>query len=467
MGTPTERGVFSEESALTRQLSLFDSVMIVVGMVIGSGIFLTTGGIARSLPHPGWILAVWAAGGLVCLAGALTFAELGAMMPTAGGQYVFLREAFGKLPAFLFGWACLMVIYSGSVAAVSAGFAEYLGYFFPSLPKVASSVASVLLLTWLNARGVRESARLQNVFSAAKIVAILGLGLVGSVVVQQKGLSLGAGGVAAPGSAGIPPLSHLGVALIAVLWAFDGWSCITFAAGEVKNPRRNLPLSLLIGTLLVSGLYVLVNYVYVAVIPIARLTDTVRVAEVTTTSLLGPRGAVVLVLVVLASTFSSMNAMILTGPRAYFAMARDGVFLPALAKVSPTRGTPAAAIWAQGIWSVLLALSGKYDQLFTFAMSAAMAFYVATGAAVYVLRAKYPGAHRPYRVWGYPVTPLVYIAGTGLALVNGLVDRPWESLAGFGLVATGIPVYLYWRKRRPAETPERCENLEPDPAPSE
>ncbi|MCC6746949.1 MAG: amino acid permease [Deltaproteobacteria bacterium] len=453
MDNAHEHGAFSEDSELARQLGLFDSVMVVVGLVIGSGIFLTTGSIAKALPHPSWVLAVWGAGGLICLAGALTLAELGAMMPKAGGQYVFLREAFGDLPAFLFGWAYLSVVHSGSIAAVSAGFAEYLSFFFPKVPRGVASVAAVLLLTWLNVYGVKDSSRLQNVFTLAKVGAILAIGLVGSVLVHSGGTEA----VRAP-FAGTPPwpgAAAFGVGLIAVLWTFDGWNCITFSAGEVKNPRRNLPLALLLGTLLVTALYVAINYVYLAVIPIDRLKETVRVAEVATTSLFGAKGTVLLVAVVLASTFSSMNAMILTGPRIYFAMARDGLFLPALGKVDAKHGTPAAAVMAQGIWAAALVIFGTYDQLFTMAMCAAMAFYAATGAAVFVLRRKVPEAPRPYRTWGYPVTPLVYIAGTAFVMLNGFVERPWASLAGFGLVATGVPVYLYWRRRRRADAAGR------------
>ena len=447
---PSQAGAedsFREDSELERRLGLFDATTIVAGLVIGSGIFLTTGTIARSLPDPGWILIVWAFGGLVSLAGALTFAEMGALMPRVGGQYVFLRESFGELAGFLFGWAYLLVIQSGSIAAVAVGFAEYFNYFFPSVERRVTAVSVILLLAWINYRGVRESSLLQNVFTSLKVLAILGIAAAG-IWVLDLAATVPSSERAAVSLGTLPSWTGFGVAMVAVLWTFDGWNCVTFNAGEIRNPRRNLPLAMLIGTAVVTLCYLLVNYVYVATLPVAELQETVRVAERTVTRLFGADATVVVVLVVLVSTFGSINAMMLSAPRIYFAMSRDGLFFRQLARVHPIHGTPAGAIWVQGAWASLLALSGSYDQLFTMVMFALVGFYAATGVSLFVLRRKFPEAQRPMRTPGYPLTPLLFIAVMGLVLANTLWESPTESLWGLLLVASGVPVWLYWRRKR-------------------
>jgi len=436
-----------DDSVLERKLGPFDATAIVAGLVIGSGIFLTTGTIAQSLPDPGWILLAWACGGAVSLCGALAFAEMGALFPRAGGQYVFLRESFGELPAFLFGWAYLLVIQSGSIAAVGVGFAEYLAYFVPGAPRPATAVALILGLTWLNQRGVRESSALLNVVTTLKVAAILGIALAGIWALDVAG-SVPAAERAAVTLGPLPSWSGFGLAMIAVLWTFDGWNCVTFTAGEVRDPRRNLPLALSAGTGLVTLCYLLVNYVYVAALPIPELQQTTRVAERAVAHLFGQGATVLVVVLVLISTLGCINAMILTAPRIYFAMARDGLFFERLARVHPKRGTPAAAIWVQGVWGSLLALSGTYDQLFTLVMSAAIAFYAATGLSLFVLRRKHPAAERVARTPGYPVTPLVFVIAMSLVLANTLWERPLESLWGCALVAAGVPVWLFWRRKR-------------------
>lgn len=444
--TDQRSDLFSEKSELRRDLGLFDTTTVVAGLVIGSGIFLTTGGIAERLPDPGWILLVWLGGGVLSLAGALTLAELGALMPKAGGQYVFLRQAFGDLVGFLFGWTLLLVIQSGSIAAVAVGFAEYFNYFVPQLPKLAVALAVIGLLSWVNHRGVRQSSRVQNLSTVLKVVAMLGIGLAGLWVLHGPGGSK----VAEPISFSLPPpgvWSAFGVALIAVLWTFDGWNCVSFNAGEIRNPRRNLPLGLFFGMLIVTALYALLNYVYVSAIPIDQLRGLVRVAEQAVSNLFGPTAAVLVVATVLASTFGSVNAMILSAPRVYFAMGRDGLFFSALARVHPTYGTPSNAVWAQSIWAGALALSGSYDQLFTMVMIAQLGFHGLTTLSLFVFRRKYRDIERPYKVWGYPVTPLLFLAVVTIIIINSFIERPWESVAGCGIVATGVPAYLYWKKR--------------------
>ncbi|UCF36920.1 MAG: amino acid permease [Acidobacteriota bacterium] len=437
--------LFSESSELKRSLGFFDATMIVVGMVIGSGIFLTTGIMAESLPNPVWILAVWGIGGLLSLCGALTFAELGAMMPRAGGQYVFLREGFGDLAGFLFGWTYLLVVQSGSVAAIAVGFGEYFRYFFPFLPAAGTAIVVTLILSWINYRGVEESSLVQNVLTSAKILAILAIGGAG-IYFLNWGPEAEKFAFQAPG-AQFPALSAFGVAMIAVLWTFDGWNCVTFNAGEIKNPRRNLPWALILGTLTVTICYMILNYVYLKALPLEELAGTVRVAEAAISAIFSPTATVLIVLAVLVSTLGSVNACILTGPRIYYAMSRDRLFFRGLAEIHPRFGTPARAVLIQGVVSIIFALSGTYDQLFTMVMVAAMAFYGATGFSVFILRRKYPDAERSYKTPGYPVTPILYVGSTVLILLNSLVERPWESLWGCLIVLSGVPVYLYWKRR--------------------
>jgi len=446
---------------LLRGLGLLDSTLLVMGIIIGSGIFLTTGIMAEALPSPTLLMAAWAVGGLLTLAGALSFAELGAAMPEAGGQYVYLREAYGPLPAFLFSWITFLIFQPGSISAVTVGFAAYLGYFVPALGTESIllkiplgerafslsagqlvAAAIILLLTAANVIGLRWGRWIQNVFTFLKVAAIGGFVLFGFLVDGGEG-PVAAAAPLEPGSL----VAGFGVALIAALFAFDGWVNLSFSAGEIKDPARTLPRALLLGTAAVTLIYLLMNAVYLHALDVSEMRGVTRVAEKAATALFGEGATQMIAGVVLISTFGAANGTILTGARVYYATARDGLFFQQVGKVHPRYHTPHVSLWVQGIWSALLALSGRFDQLFTYAMFAALLMYAAATASVFTLRRKRPDLERPYRVWGYPILPALYIAALAALALNTVVERPLESLSGLLILALGVPVYLFWRAR--------------------
>ncbi len=429
---------------LSRRLGRFDSIMMMVGIVIGSGIFLTTGIMARSIPSPTLILLAWLVGGAITLTGAVTFAELGAAMPQAGGQYVYLREAYGPLAGFLFGWILFLISMGGSIAALAVGFAEYLGYFLPSLSGKVVAVGVIVLLSAFNYIGVGLGKSIQNIFTVAKIGAMAAFIILGLTVgrVIEIDWTLNPQGVA---SASL--WVGFGVAIIAVQWAFDGWHNVTYIAGEIKDPRRNLPVALIAGTLIITALYLLINYVYLLALPMNEMAGVVRIAERSSTALFGGATAGLISAAVLISIFGALNGAIFAALRVYYAMARDRVFFQKVGQVHPRFGTPAFAILLQCLWAGALALTGTYEQLFTYVVFVTLTFWIAAVAAVFVLRRRRPDMPRPYRTPGYPVVPAVFIAATAAILINTLFARPVESLAGLGLTLLGIPVYYYWRNR--------------------
>ena len=432
--------------------------------MLGTAIFLTPSEIARALPHAGLILAVWIAGGLLTLAGALTYAELGAMYPRAGGQYHYLKEAYGKLPAFLFGWASFFVIMSGGIAAVAAGFGEYFGLFVPffsnghrlfsvAIGSTAWTVSggqlagalAIALLTAVNVLGVREGARVQNLLTVLKVGSL--------------GLFVALGFfVTAPASprllAPLPPAgvgSAIGVALIAVLWAYDGWYNATFSAGEMRDPGRTLPRGLLAGTLGIVLVYVAVNAVYLRALPLERMAASPRVGEAAAVALFGGSVARVVALAILVAMFGCLSANILACSRIYQPMAEDGLFFRALAKIEPRHAVPRASLVAQGLWAAVLVLSGTFEQLFTYVIFIEVVLFAAAGVAIFVLRRKHPGALRPYRAFGYPWVPGFFVAASALIAANTLHEKPVESVAGLGLLVLGLPAYAIWtrKSRRP------------------
>jgi len=449
-----------ERPGLVRALGTWDATSLTIGSVIGTGIFITTADIARVLPAPGMILLVWLAGGLLSLAGALTYAELGAMFPTAGGIYHYLREAYGPLWGFLYGWAGFLVIMSGGIAAIAVAFGEYLGSFLPffatthvlwTVPlggwswsvsggQLAATLA-ILGLTWVNWVGIKQGAGVQNMLTVVKIGSIVLFVVFGFFVRAPVEVSLRG---AAP-SGGL--LAAFGVGMIAALWTYDGWYGATFAAGEMRNPKRSLPLGLIWGTVAITVLYALLNVVYLRALPVSEMAGTSRIGETAAAVLFGGGGARVVSLAVLISTFGCLAATILYSPRIYLEMAEDGLFFRSLARVHPVHRTPGRSLWAQSGWAVVLTLSGTYEQLYTYVVFAAVLFHVATGAAVFVLRRKRPDAERPYRTWGYPVVPGLFILASALLVGNTLVEKPVESLLGVGLVALGLPAYLFWRRQ--------------------
>jgi basic amino acid/polyamine antiporter, APA family len=457
---------------LLRALSTWDGTLLTIGSIIGTGIFLTTGDMAAALPHAGAILAVWAAAGLLTLAGALTYGELGALYPRAGGLYVFLREAYGPLWGFLYGWSGFLVIMSGGCAAIAVGFGEVLGGFVPAFSgknlyasvdlgawtwtlsgaQIAAALA-ILLLTAINHLGVREGKSTQNVLTWIKVGAIVVFAIAGLSVLAPTSpqffaplQSLRDAGASALGE-GRGLLAAFGVAMISALWTFDGWYGLTFAAGEMKDPKRSLPRSLLFGTATVSVLYLLVNWVYLRALPIETLAGTTQVGEAAARALFGEGAARLLGAAVLVSTFGCLAATILYSSRLYQPIAQDGLFFRSLAKIHPVRRVPVASLWASGGWAIVLALSGTFAQLYTYVVFASVLFQVATGTALFVLRKKHPELPRPYRVWGYPWVPALFVLASIVLVVNTLIEKPVESIAGLGLVALGLPAYWMWRRQ--------------------
>jgi APA family basic amino acid/polyamine antiporter len=447
---------------LVRALGSWDATLLTIGAVVGTGIFLTAGDTARALPHAGLILLVWLVAGLLTLAGALTYAELGVMFPRAGGIYHFLKEAYGPLWGFLYGWTAFLVINSGGIAAIAVGFGEYLGTFLPffasshvvaSVPIGAwtwtltgaqvAAVLAILLLTAVNHAGLREGALTQDLLTIAR-VGLLGVLIVAGLVTPA----------AAPGTllAPIPSTASLagfGLALIAAFWTFDGWYGVTLSAGELERPEQTLPRGLTAGTVSVAVLYLLVNLVYIRAMPVATMATTARVGEAAAATLLGPVAGRAMALLIVLATFGCLASTILYTSRLYLPMARDGLFFHAVGRVDPHYRTPVASLWAQSGWSALLTVSGSYSQLYTYATFAGLLFHVGTTLSLFVLRRTRPDAPRPYRTWGHPVTPAIFAGASLLLVANTLRERPVESFMGLGLVALGLPAYLHW-KTRPA-----------------
>jgi len=473
-------GKGEKTAGLVRQLGLFDSTMIMVGIIIGSGIFLTTGIMAKSIPSASLILLAWIVGGLMTLAGALTFAELGAAMPEAGGQYVYLREAYGPMAGFLFGWILFLVYLTGSIAALAVAFAEYFGYFFPSFSiqkeffsttvnlfhhSVTYSLSwgqlvglsAIALLTLFNYIGVAFGKMIQNVLTLIKIGTLLAIVVLGFSIGKGTAIDFSLN----PSSLSFGQLIvGFGVALVAISWAFDGWNNINFVAGEMKNPQRNLPIALILGTLLVTALYALTNYVYLYALPMKDMIGVVRIAEKATSVMFGGTTAAVISAAVMVSAFGSLNGTILAGPRVYYAMARDRLFFPRVAEVHPRFRTPGFALIIQAVWASVLTLSGSFEQLFTFAMFMAIIFWITAAAAVFTLRKKFPDLPRPYKTWGYPYVPIIFIIASLGILINTLIEKPVESLTGLGITALGIPVYYYWKRKKSREVPERSVGIQ-------
>jgi APA family basic amino acid/polyamine antiporter len=465
-----------------QRLRLFDATTLVVGSMIGSAIFLALPIMAREAPSPAVLIGLWAFGGLFTILGANCCAELAAMLPRAGGQYVFLREAFGNLWAFLFGWTQFLIIQTGTNAAVAIAFAKYLGSLVPGcsekdvlatiplgnvLPTAlgehlplglqqldinsAQLVASIVivLLTVVNIRGLREGVWVQNVFTALKVAALAALGLAGLWHGLGSPHFIPPSQPIATQTLGAGLLAGLALALSKALFAYDAWYTVTFVAEEVHDSRRTLPYALLLGTIAVTAIYVLANVAYLAVLPMDRIVgvEDDRVAVAVGVTLFGGLGAKLVILAVLISTFGCLNGLILGGARLCFALARDGLFLRGCAKLHPRTGTPATALVYQGIVSIALAFTGSYSGLLTYTMFAAVFFTGLMVAAVYRLRVKRPDLPRPYRCWGYPFTPALYLVMCLVFLLYVIQGNPLASGFGVLLMLSGVPFYAVWRRR--------------------
>jgi APA family basic amino acid/polyamine antiporter len=424
---------------LPRKLGLFDSVAIVLGTIIGSGIFLVPNLVARNLPSPGWIVAVWIFTGVLSFFGALAYAELGAMMPATGGQYCYLREAYGPLWAFLCGWTYFFVVLSAAVAWLSISFANYLGYFVPLTPALSKAVAIALIaaVTLVNYRGVTAGAAVQKTFTLMKV---------GGLAILIASAFFTSPGVASAPAAGNFSISRFGVAMISCVLAYDGWVALSFVAGEVKSPKRNLPMALALGLGLAIGLYVLANLAYLRVLSVAEIAASDRVGALAAERTMGLMGGSFVSFTILMSIVGAINGWAMTAPRIYFAQARDGLFFRRFAEIHPRYQTPAFSILMFGAWAALLALTGTYETLATYAMFAAWIFYGLTSMAVLVLRRRFPSRPRPYRMAGYPVTLLLFVAVAAGFVVNTFIATPGPALVGTLLIAAGVPVYFFWAK---------------------
>jgi APA family basic amino acid/polyamine antiporter len=428
-------------SKLPRKLGLVDSVSIVIGIVIGGGIFLVPNLVARNLGSPVWILAVWAFAGVVSFFGALACAELGSALPSTGGQYVFLREAYGPMAGFLCGWSNFTVSRSAQVAWMAVTFSLYVSYFMPLGPfaSKALGVAMIVLFSWINYRGVSAGAMVQKCFTLAKVV--------GALIIIVSAFLLGTRHAATPAPSGSFSLSSFGVALIACLLAYDGWVQVSSVAGEIREPQRNILRALAIGSVAVMAIYLLANVAYLRVLTIPEIAASDHVGAAAAERALGTSGGGLVSAIILVSILGTLNGCVLTSPRMYFAQAADGLFFRKFGEVHAQYQTPAFAIVAQAGWSIVLVLTGSYETLVDYALFAIWILYGLMVAGVIVLRRKRPDLRGSYKMWGYPATPLLFVGITIWFLANMLVTRPGPSLAGLALMATGVPIYFFWARK--------------------
>jgi len=430
---------------LRRTLSLRDLVFIVVGTVIGSGIFLTPGAVVRSAGSGGLALAAWTIGGVLSLLGALTFAELGAAKPESGGLYAYLRDAFGPLPAFLYGWTMFLVIGSGSLATLAAAFARYVGVLVPLSAAAASAAAlgMIAVVTLLNIAGTRRSADVQGVATAVKVGVIVALASA-FILLGGRGAHTG---VWWPAAFSVSTLSGAVTGMIGVLWAYEGWQYVTFSAGETVDPQRTFGRGIVVGTAALIAIYVLANVGYFRVLGVDGVASSTRVATDAAAAVLGPGASRLLAVVILVSIFSAANGLTLTLPRLFFAMAHDGVFFRQLAAVHASFGTPAAAILGTAVWSAVLVLSGTFEQLLAYVVFMSWVWFALAAMAIFVYRRREPDARRPFRAPGYPLTPALFIAAALVIVANTIAAQPLQSTIGLALAAAGVPAYAIWRRR--------------------
>ena len=433
-------------SELPRRLSLFDGAALLVGGVIGSGIFIVPSLIAQRVAEPGLVIALWVFSGLLVLCGALTLAELGTMLPQSGGLYVYMREAYGPFWAFLYGWTIMLVVIPGSLAALSSAFLLYLGYFVAIAPAVEKvlGIALLLGLAYINVRGAKQGAGVQNLFTVLKVAGIAGL--VGLALITRQGDAANFLPVL-PSHFSTSVLTAAGVAMISMLFAYDAWHFVGFVAGEMRDPQRNVPRSIFLGVLIVIVVYVSANLAYIFVLGQPRIATSPRVAADAMSAMIGPMGASIITIAILCSTFGAISANVLAGPRVFFAMARDGVFLPRLAEIHPIYQTPANAIWALAGWAGVLTLTGGFEHLITMSQFVNWIFFTMVVSSVLVLRRKHPEWNRPYRVTGYPVTVIIFVLVSSVFVVNTLVESARSSVMGLGLLLLGVPFYLRAKRR--------------------
>ena len=462
---PVEPESNSKDSkpTLVRGLSLLDSVLLLVSGIIGSSIFLTAKDIATPLPQPVLFLLVWVLGALISLCACFAFAELGSMFPDSGGQYIYLREAYGDLTAFLYGWMLFAVANGGTIAALSVAAAAYVGQVVPFVSEthVIFTVVGVAftrahlfglvliaVLTFVNVVGLRWGALLQNVSTWTKFSAMAAFVVLGFAIGKGNWSNFHANGV--PLTLGLAPaglISALGIGLIAVFWAYDGWVYITWVAGEVKEPRRNVPRAMVLGVLAVGVIYVAMNVTYMYALPLKEIAAHETIAHAAAAVLFSPRAAGWLSLMIAVSCFSGAATCTLSGARVYMAMAQDGVFFKRMAEVHPKWRTPAFSLIGQGILAAVLTLSGHYQDLYTYVIYGMVLSYTLTVVALFVLRWKKPDMARPYRCTGYPWLPAIYVVIGAAWTLNTIITQPKDALWGTAIVLLGVPGYLYWKHR--------------------
>jgi basic amino acid/polyamine antiporter, APA family len=436
-------------ATLHRTLTLRDLILIVIGTVIGSGIFLVPGAVLRqSGGSVGVALLVWLAAGILSLLGALTYGEMGASKPEAGGLYVYIRDALGPLPAFLYGWTMFFVIGAGSCATLAVAFTNYLGQFVVVSPLVGKLIAILMIavVMAINVWGTREGANVQGVATAIKVGAILVMSAL--LLATGTGFARTTGIWPATWSGSL--FAGVGLAMIGVLWAYEGWQYITFSAGETKNPQRTFPLGIGVGTALLIGIYVLANVGYIAALGADGAMRSERIAAESMAALFGPAAGKLIAAVILVSMFSAANGLTLTAPRLYYSMSRDGVFFAKLAEVHPRFNTPAVAIVASSVWAMVLAATGSFEQLLTYVVFVGWIFYALGALAIFVYRRREPDLPRPFRTPGYPVTPILFVLSAAAIVINTIVTQPKNVVFAIVLMLLGVPAYYVWRSRSSA-----------------
>ena len=473
----------TENHLLLKRVNLFDGISIVAGAMIGSGIFIVSADIARNVGSPGWLMVVWLITGIITVIGALSYGELASMMPNVGGQYVYLKEAYHPLLGFLFGWTTFLVIQCGSIAAVAVAFAKFTGVLFPWISEknillqlgplkinstMVIAIAMISFLTWLNTRGIVTGKIVQNILSSTKVIALFGFIAIGFLATRSnqsleinrevfwQASQIGPGNQNVP-LIGFALIAAVGTALVGSLFSADAWYNVTYISGEVINPKKNVPLSLFFGTLIVSVIYMLTNWVYIKILPLSGSPDGMdvlsrgiqfasddRVATSAMSVVFGDYAAVIMAIFIMISTFGCNHSLILSGPRVYYAMALDGLFFRKVGEINKN-GVPGFAIAVQGVWSVLLCLSGTYGNLLDYVIFAVLIFFTLTILAIFILRIKRPDIPRPYKAFGYPVIPALYIVTTVTIMVILLMYKPMYTFPGLGIVMLGIPVFFIWR----------------------
>jgi len=443
-------------ASLNRTLNLRDLILIVIGTVIGSGIFLVPGPVLRQTGGSvGVSLLVWLAAGVLSLLGALTYGEMGAAKPDAGGLYVYLRDALGPLPAFLYGWTMFFVMSTGSCATLAVAFTSYLGQFVTLSPIAGKvvAVAMILVVMIINVRGTRQGANVQGVATAIKVAAIL----VMSVLLIAVGHGFAATPTLWPAQWNGSLLAGVGFAMISVLWAYEGWQYVTFSAGETKDPQRVFPLGIGVGTALLIGIYVLANVGYIAALGADGAMKSDRIAAEAMAALFGPAAGKLIAAIILVSMFSAANGLTLTAPRLYYSMSRDGLFFRKLAEVHPRFNTPAIAIVASSIWAMILAATGSFERLLTYVVFVGWIFYALGALAIFAYRRREPNMPRPFRTPGYPITPILFVLSAATIVINTIVTQPRNVIFALALMLLGVPAYYMWRRRlqkSPVSAPE-------------